>query len=292
MKKLLVPCDGSDNALHAVRHAAREAADAQAQVHLLHVVEPMTPVILAEAFSAPQLDDRFPPQAAQALEPAAKILVEAGVPYTLHCHFGLPAPEIAGYAHSTACDAIIMGTRGRGALANLMIGSVATQVVKLVDIPVTLVKQAWPPRRQDGDVTKKILVPIDGSDSALRALRHAAARAREKPGVRLELLHVLDPTSSRSYASLSPAELTRLAPDEFVRVLGPARELLDSEGIPYEVHCRTGDPGRQIGHHLAQAGSAAVVMGTRGLGLMGNLVIGSVASQVVYHAQVPVTLIK
>ncbi|MBF6907524.1 universal stress protein, partial [Acinetobacter baumannii] len=98
------------------------------------------PVILAEAFSARQLDERFPPQAAQALEPAIRILAEAGVPYTIHCHFGPPAPAIADYARTAACDAIIMGTRGRGALANLMIGSVATQVVKLVDIPVTLVK--------------------------------------------------------------------------------------------------------------------------------------------------------
>ena len=140
MKKLLVPCDGSDSALHAVRHAAEEAAGAPAQVHLLHVIEPMTPVILAEAFSARQLDDRFPPQAAQALAPAIGILAAAGVPYTLHCHFGSPAPEIAAYARAAGCDAIIMGTRGRGALASLMIGSVATQVVKLVDIPVTLVK--------------------------------------------------------------------------------------------------------------------------------------------------------
>jgi nucleotide-binding universal stress UspA family protein len=39
-----------------------------------------------------------------------------------------------------ACDAIIMGTHGRSGAAKLPIGSVSTQVVRLADIPVTLVK--------------------------------------------------------------------------------------------------------------------------------------------------------
>lgn len=138
MKKLLVPCDGSESALRAVRHAASVAGTAE--IHLLHVIEPMTPITLSEAFSARQLDDRFPPQAAQALEPAIAVLAQAGVRYSLHCHFGSPATEIADYARSAGCDAIVMGTRGRGALANLVIGSVAMQVVKQVEMPVTLVK--------------------------------------------------------------------------------------------------------------------------------------------------------
>jgi nucleotide-binding universal stress UspA family protein len=141
MRKLLVPCDGSESALHAVRHAVSEAlAGPAAEIHLLHVMEPMTPVTLAEALSAPRLDERFPPQAAQALEPALALLDEAGTTYTLHCQFGQPAPEIAAYARDANCDEIIMGTRGRGALASLIIGSVAMQVVERVDIPVTLVK--------------------------------------------------------------------------------------------------------------------------------------------------------
>ena len=127
--------------MRAVRHAAAEAAaGAATEIHLLHVIEPMTPISLSEAFSAQRLDERFPPQAAQALEPAVAVLAQAGARYSLHCHFGQPAPEIAAYARDAGCVAVIMGTRGRGAFASLVIGSVATQVVKLVDIPVTLVK--------------------------------------------------------------------------------------------------------------------------------------------------------
>ena len=141
MKKLLVPCDGSECALRAVQYAAGEAtAGAATEIHLLHVIEPMTPVTLSEAFSAERLDERFPPQAASALAPAIAILARAGVRYTVNSRFGLPAAEIAAYAQAAGCDTIIMGTRGRGAFASVIMGSVATQVVKLVDIPVTLVK--------------------------------------------------------------------------------------------------------------------------------------------------------
>lgn len=128
--------------MRAARHAAAQAALAgtSAEVQLLHVIEPMTPVALSEAFQASRLDDRFPPQAAQALQPASAVLDGAGVRYTLHCRFGDPATEIAAQVTDAGCDAVVMGTHGRGALASLVIGSVATQVVRQVDVPVTLIK--------------------------------------------------------------------------------------------------------------------------------------------------------
>lgn len=144
MKKLLVPFDGSESALRAVHHAAAEATSGPAaEIHLLHVIEPLLPVMLSDppdACEADRLDAHFPAQAAEALAPAVAILVRAGARYSLHCLHGRPAAQIAAYARLAGCDAIVMGTHGRSAGANLLIGSVATQVVKLADIPVTLVK--------------------------------------------------------------------------------------------------------------------------------------------------------
>lgn len=291
MKKLLVPCDGSESAAHAVRHAAaRAAAEPATAIHLLHVIQPMTAVALSEALSSDRLDERFPPQAAMALEPALAALAQAGIPCAVHCRFGAPAGEIAACTRDIACDEVVMGTRGRGALASLVLGSVTAEVAALVELPLTVVGEA--PRAAAGDAAQKILVPIDGSQCAQRALRYAAAHAGTRPGIRLELLHVLDPTTSRAYLGLHPQELAHGAPEAFHHVMRPAREFLDIAGIPYETHCRVGDPATQIADHLADAGSAGVVMGTRGLGAAGNLLIGSVAARVVYYAHVPVTLVK
>ena len=74
------------------------------------------------------------------LQPARQILDAKDVHYQVSTRVGSPANEIARHAHETQCDAIIMGTRGLGAVANLMIGSVATKVIHLVEVPVTLIK--------------------------------------------------------------------------------------------------------------------------------------------------------
>lgn len=144
MKKLLLPFDGSESAIHAAHHAAAEAAAGpEAEIHLLHVIEPLLPLGLSDATDGSNfgpLDERFSKHAAEVLAPAVAILVRAGARYSLHCLSGKPAQRIAAYARVAGCDAVIMGTHGRSTGANLLIGSVATQVVKLVDIPVTLVK--------------------------------------------------------------------------------------------------------------------------------------------------------
>jgi len=140
---------------------------------------------------------------------------------------------------------------------------------------------------------KKILVPIDGSDNALRALRHAIAYARSCAPARIELVHVLAPQRFRAQAAvLSSDELTRLAPEDFQRATDTARQILDAEAIAYCVHCRAGDAANEIVAQARESDCGIVVMGTRGLGLMGNLVIGSVAARVVCYVDVPVTLIK
>ena len=69
-----------------------------------------------------------------------QILDAIHVPYRVGSRVGSPATEILQQVRDTECDAIIMGTRGMGSLANLVIGSVTTKVIHLVEVPVTLIK--------------------------------------------------------------------------------------------------------------------------------------------------------
>jgi nucleotide-binding universal stress UspA family protein len=75
------------------------------------------------------------------LAPARKILADAGVAHDAKVEIGAePAVEIARVAREAGCGHIVMGTRGLGALAGLALGSVATKVVHLAEVPVTLVR--------------------------------------------------------------------------------------------------------------------------------------------------------
>ncbi len=75
-----------------------------------------------------------------ALDAAKKALQAAGFAFEVHLLTGHAGQTIAQEALRWGCTRIVMGTRGQGALANVMLGSTALQVMHLSDIPITLVK--------------------------------------------------------------------------------------------------------------------------------------------------------
>lgn len=139
---------------------------------------------------------------------------------------------------------------------------------------------------------RKVLLPFDGSESALRATRYATTLAKDYPNLRLELLYVLDPMALKSHANLSQQDIERLHMEEADKALAPAKQLLDQAGVQYEAHCRAGSPANEIANYVSESGCNAIVMGTRGLGPVASLVVGSVATRVLHLVDVPVTLIK
>ena len=139
---------------------------------------------------------------------------------------------------------------------------------------------------------KKVLIPFDGSHNALRAVQYAATLSQEKPALELQLLCVLEPMPLRSQAGLDHAEIDRLYFAEAATVMEPARQTLHQYGISCEQHYRVGDAATEIAAQVREKDITAVIMGTRGMGRMANLMIGSVATGVVHLVHVPVTLIK
>lgn len=142
MLNILVPVDGSDNANRAVRYASQLAHGAPAaRIHLLNVQTPTQGRAgISRLITQDMIDEFYADEGRQATEDARKLLDAAGVDYTSHIEFGHPATEIAAYARDHGCARIVMGTRGNGSLINILIGSVANQVLQLAQEPVTLVK--------------------------------------------------------------------------------------------------------------------------------------------------------
>ena len=139
---------------------------------------------------------------------------------------------------------------------------------------------------------RTILIPFDGSDNALRAVRYAASLAKELSDVHLELLHVHDPLPQKVHDALSEQEIARWRAGETDILLQPARQILDAREVQYQVRTRVGSPANEIARHVQETQCDAIIMGTRGLGQVANLMIGSVATKVIHLVEVPVTLIK
>ncbi|TCS72377.1 nucleotide-binding universal stress UspA family protein [Sulfuritortus calidifontis] len=139
--KLLLPVDGSEGSARAARHVAGLARMVPGlEVHLLNVQPPGDDWMTRRAFKPEELARMEQEWAEAAIEPARAILKAAGVTFSEHFAQGEIAPTIARLAKELGCDQIVMGSRGQSALGGLLMGSVATKVLHLAEMPVTLVK--------------------------------------------------------------------------------------------------------------------------------------------------------
>ncbi|MEY4564634.1 MAG: hypothetical protein RLZZ618_3911 [Pseudomonadota bacterium] len=141
--KILVPVDGSELALDAVRHALRLRQDGLNAVFVLATVQ--EPTYLYEMVLAPDADVLERVSGAvgsRALEGAEALFHAAGVPFERDIGSGEPAPTVVEMAERHACDGIILGARGRGALRSALLGSVSQGVLHASKVPVTIVKHA------------------------------------------------------------------------------------------------------------------------------------------------------
>jgi nucleotide-binding universal stress UspA family protein len=142
MPRFLVPVDGSESAMRAARFAIDLAKDIKMlQLHFVTVhPEPVSYGEIAVYASARELEELQNARSADLLQPALDAAKRAGVPYTSEILSGEIAPAIVNRADELACHGIIIGTRGMSALGNLVMGSVASKVVHLTRLPVTLIK--------------------------------------------------------------------------------------------------------------------------------------------------------
>ncbi len=140
----------------------------------------------------------------------------------------------------------------------------------------------------------RILVPVDGSDNALRALEYAISTAGlYRDPIEIHLLNVQRPVVSGNVRSfISQEQLHSYYEDEGTAALKAARERIDGSGIAHSAHVAIGEEPASISQYSTQHDCKLIVMGTRGMGNIANLLLGSVATKVVHLAPVPVVLIK
>lgn len=141
MKNPLIPIDGSPAALRALALALDAMrGQAEARVHVLNVQAPLLHPWPGKLVSPDMIAAELRSQGEKMLVQPEIMAVAAGIACVLEVRIGAAAEVIAGYATEQGCDAIVMGTRGMGAVAGLVMGSVAQKVVHLAGVPVTLVK--------------------------------------------------------------------------------------------------------------------------------------------------------
>ena len=141
-------------------------------------------------------------------------------------------------------------------------------------------------------VPSKVLVPIDGSAASLRALDFAIEMTGQNPGTSLVLLNVQNISAMDLADAAMGSDWQEAASHASAEALKEAVGKAQAAGIAFKNLVATGQPAEAIAQASRDERIDHIVMGTRGLGSIQGLLLGSVAMKVIHLAEVPITLIK
>lgn len=268
---VLVGTDGSAHSDRAIGWAADEAARRGRELHILHVLETPTKTAPGDTGGdAASLVDAWNPvlragrDAALRRHPRLKV-------ETMLVHDRTVAGGLRHYTGEAA--EVVVGHRGRGGFASLLLGSTGLHLAGHHPGPVVIV------RGHSDTPIGEVVVGLDLAEDPGPALDHAFAAAAAR-GARLRVLHAWRPAANA--AGSDPAANSRY--DRLAALLAPWRERDPDLKVVEDV---------VIGHPvqtLAQASAEAdlVVVGSRGR----SFPLGSVGHGVVHHAHCPVAVVR
>lgn len=137
----------------------------------------------------------------------------------------------------------------------------------------------------------KVLVPVDGSENSGRVVCHVLKLAAElKEPMDVHLLNVQHPLPGTIKGVSEQAR--QFHNEEGLAALAGARKLLDDGKAKYTHHISVGEVGPAVAQLVEDLKCDLVVMGTRGMSSIANMVLGSAATKVLHLVKVPVILIK
>jgi len=229
-------------------------------------------------------------EARQAGERAAKILRPRWPEVQTVVTLGDPRVEIVHVADETRVDMIAVGARGLGRLKRFFLGSTSLAVARYAPCPVAIVRGRLRP-------VERILVAVDGSEGSRAALRFLSIFELVRDA-QVILVHVL-PTSAvpglRETGTSSDQQRDqdrRKQRADADAVLADAAAILSDARRPIERLTYEGDPAREIVRSARRRDVDLVVLGARGLGTIGRLLLGSVSETVLNHVGRPVVIVR
>lgn len=139
----------------------------------------------------------------------------------------------------------------------------------------------------------KILLPVDGSEVSLKAVRVALDMKRQGLAAELVLANVQEPANLYEMMTApDPEVLESVSQAAGADILAPAAALLEAAGVAYESEVGGGDPAHTIIDIAQRYRCDLIVMGARGTSALRSALLGSVSNEVLHSASVPVMIVK
>jgi nucleotide-binding universal stress UspA family protein len=140
------------------------------------------------------------------------------------------------------------------------------------------------------------LIAFDGSENAMRAIDEVLD-TMDTSKLHVHLLYVCEPVQVNELHFSQDPILTMLSINKAHEeagweLLAPAKARLESAGVAFDAYVRIGNPAEVITGFSCEYHCDLIVIGTRGMGTIKNLLLGSVASKIIHLTEKPLLLVK
>lgn len=283
IKNILVPIDFSEMSIQTIKSAKKLARRFGAQIHLAHIQDAIypagfiasTPMSTGEAIAIQRQNETCLLKALRNL--AATLDLPPG-----NCHVLTTAPAfdaICRLVPILSIDLVVMPTHGRTGLRRLFLGSTAERIVQHSPVPVWVV-------RKHGNGLNKILVPVDFSVSSLEALNYAIEFAKAVTA-KIIVFHAVHPGyafTSDGYAMYDLSEVSKALHKSAQQQMREFVQAAKFDGVKFETIIRLGTAVEHICAFAKAEDVDLITTATHGRTGFDHVLIGSIAEQVVRHA--------
>lgn len=282
MRSILIAVDGSPPSEHALELGMDLAAHLGMGATLLYVMPQVVLPLAGTPDSLDGLQDAIRGECTRLLEGLADRARARGVSVTTELAMGVPAEVIHERSEAPEVQLVVMGSRGHGGMARLLLGSVATRVMHLSTRPVVVVTSAV-----GGRAMQRILVAVDGTPVAREAARVGLDLAN-RMRMRVTLVHVLPPhgESGSDFAAFERA--CEIYASE---LLEEVRQETGLQGPPTDIAVLHGEPAEAIAQAAEAEDVHMVILGTRARGALARTLLGSVADALLPRSPKPVMVV-
>lgn len=138
----------------------------------------------------------------------------------------------------------------------------------------------------------RILVAVDGSPSALEAVRHAVGLVSGGLRATVVLAQVQEEASFLELATQDADTIAKAAMGAGMHLMAPAVVELQAAGVPFEREVALGEPGTVLVDMAERLQCDFIVVGARGMGALRRAFMGSVSQSLLNHSRLPVTVVR
>ncbi|MCU0598655.1 MAG: universal stress protein [Desulfobacterales bacterium] len=291
INRVFCATDFSDFAKDVVAYGVTLAKEFHAKLYVCHVIDLPAAATYGEAVTVPiENQNRFMGYARREIE---RLIGNAPIEFQPLITIGNTTEEIARLAEEQMADLVITATHGRSGLKRFFLGSVTERLMRTLPCPMLVIRGAEEksgPKQHKKFPFKRVLVGCDFSSDSEYALDYSISIAQEFES-ELHLVHVVEPTGYKDLFKLSSDPGERFKEELYDTIQDKLKTLVPQEALNWitlKTKLLVGKPYEELVRYAQLKDMDLIALGTRGRGMVEEILVGSTTDRVIRQAPCPV----